>query len=120
MEEVSGAVGEMEEVSGAVGEVEEVSGAVGEVEEVSGAVGEVEEVSGAVGEVEEVSGAVGEVVGYESIKSASRMNSAIVIFLDDEAKVETCRGSLYVHPCSSVGEPGKKNHDFKRTSVHLK
>ncbi|KAI3377443.1 hypothetical protein L3Q82_008422 [Scortum barcoo] len=30
--------------------------------------------------VEEVGSAVGEVVGFESVKSASRMNSAVVIF----------------------------------------
>lgn len=33
--------------------------------------------------VEEASLAVGEVVGYDSFKSASRMNGAIVIFLDN-------------------------------------
>ncbi|KAI3365345.1 hypothetical protein L3Q82_010129, partial [Scortum barcoo] len=38
--------------------------------------------------VEEVGSAVGEVVGFESIKSASRMNSAVVIFLDEVVKVE--------------------------------
>ena len=38
--------------------------------------------------LEEVSYAVGEVVGFDSIKSASRMNSAIVIFLDNISKVE--------------------------------
>lgn len=37
--------------------------------------------------VEEASLAVGEVVGYESVKSASRMNGAIVMFLDATAKV---------------------------------
>ena len=39
--------------------------------------------------VEEVSLAVGEVVGCQSVKSASRMNGAIVLFLDDVTKVET-------------------------------
>lgn len=39
--------------------------------------------------MEESSHAVGEIVGFESIKSASRMNGAIVIFLDDVTKVET-------------------------------
>ncbi|KAI3352703.1 hypothetical protein L3Q82_020166, partial [Scortum barcoo] len=38
--------------------------------------------------VEEVGSAVGEVVGFESVKSASRMNSAVVIFLDEVVKVE--------------------------------
>ncbi|TWW59348.1 hypothetical protein D4764_06G0008780 [Takifugu flavidus] len=38
--------------------------------------------------VEEVSYAVGEVVGFESVKSASRMNKAVVIFIDDVSKVE--------------------------------
>lgn len=33
--------------------------------------------------MEEASLAVGEVVGYDSFKSASRMNGAIVIFLDN-------------------------------------
>ncbi|KAI3368080.1 hypothetical protein L3Q82_026896 [Scortum barcoo] len=37
--------------------------------------------------VEEVSLAVGEVVGYGSVKSASRMNGAVVIFLDSLEKV---------------------------------
>ncbi|KAI3360756.1 hypothetical protein L3Q82_012994 [Scortum barcoo] len=37
--------------------------------------------------VEEVSLAVGEVVGYGSVKSASRMNGAVVIFLDSPEKV---------------------------------
>lgn len=39
--------------------------------------------------LEEASYAVGEVVGFESVKSASCMNSAVVRFLDDVAKVET-------------------------------
>ena len=38
--------------------------------------------------VEEVGYAVGEVVGFDSIKLASRMNSAVVIFLDEVHKVE--------------------------------
>ncbi|KAI3376787.1 hypothetical protein L3Q82_000387 [Scortum barcoo] len=38
--------------------------------------------------VEEVGSAVGEVVGFESVKSASRMNSGVVIFLDEVVKVE--------------------------------
>ncbi|KAE8296878.1 hypothetical protein D5F01_LYC05649 [Larimichthys crocea] len=38
--------------------------------------------------VEEVGLAVGQVVGYHSVKSASRMNSAVVIFLDEVNKVE--------------------------------
>ncbi|KAI3369189.1 hypothetical protein L3Q82_026139 [Scortum barcoo] len=37
--------------------------------------------------VEEVSLAVGEVVGYGSVKSASRMNGAVLIFLDSPEKV---------------------------------
>ena len=37
--------------------------------------------------VEEAGLAVGEVVGFESVKSASRMNGAIVLFLDSTAKV---------------------------------
>ena len=37
--------------------------------------------------VEEAGLAVGEVVGFSSIKSASRMNGAIVIFLDSTTKV---------------------------------
>lgn len=37
--------------------------------------------------VEECSLAVGEVVGYECIKAASRMNSAVVMFLDSADKV---------------------------------
>lgn len=37
--------------------------------------------------VEDCSLAVGEFVGYESIKSASRMNGAVVIFLDEVDKV---------------------------------
>lgn len=39
--------------------------------------------------VEEVSYAVGEVVGFESVKSASRINSEVLIFLDDVSKVES-------------------------------
>ncbi|KAF0029314.1 hypothetical protein F2P81_018419, partial [Scophthalmus maximus] len=38
--------------------------------------------------VEEASLTVGELVGFHSVKSASGMNSAILIFLDDVAKVE--------------------------------
>ncbi len=38
--------------------------------------------------VEEVGYAVGEVVGFDSVKTASRMNSAVVIFLDEVHKVE--------------------------------
>ncbi|KAK0155410.1 Transposon TX1 uncharacterized protein [Merluccius polli] len=38
--------------------------------------------------LEEVGYAVGEVVGFDSVKSASRMNSAVVIFLDQVCKVE--------------------------------
>jgi len=37
--------------------------------------------------VEECVLAVGEIVGYDSVKSASRMNSAVVIFLDTVEKV---------------------------------
>lgn len=37
--------------------------------------------------VEECGLAVGQVVGYDSVKSASRMNSAVVIFLDSVEKV---------------------------------
>ena len=37
--------------------------------------------------VEECSLAVGAIIGYDSIKSASRMNSAVVIFLDSIEKV---------------------------------
>ena len=37
--------------------------------------------------VEEVSPAVGEVVGYDSVKSALRMNSAVVVFVDSIEKV---------------------------------
>jgi len=37
--------------------------------------------------VEECVLAVGEIVGYDSVKSASRMNSAVVIFLDSVEKV---------------------------------
>lgn len=37
--------------------------------------------------VEECSLAVGAIIGYDSIKSASRMNSAVVIFLDSVEKV---------------------------------
>ena len=39
--------------------------------------------------VEEASYAVGEVVGFDSVLSASRMNRAVVIFLDDVVKVDT-------------------------------
>lgn len=58
--------------------------------------------------VEEASYAVGEVVGFESIKSASRMNSAIVIFLDDISKVEkVVESGIVVHdsftPRAGVG-----------------
>ena len=38
--------------------------------------------------VEEVGYAVGEVVGFDSVKSVSCMNSAVVIFLDEVHKVE--------------------------------
>lgn len=38
--------------------------------------------------VEEAGLAVGEAVGYGSVKSASRMNGAIVIFLDNRTKVK--------------------------------
>ncbi|KAK0155418.1 Transposon TX1 uncharacterized protein [Merluccius polli] len=38
--------------------------------------------------VEEAGLAVGEVVGYDCVRSASRMNRAIVLFLDSTAKVE--------------------------------
>lgn len=38
---------------------------------------------------EDVSYAVGEVVGFQSVKSASRMNGGIVIFLDDVDKVDS-------------------------------
>lgn len=37
--------------------------------------------------IEDCSLAVGEVVGYESVKSASRMNNAVIIFLDEIEKV---------------------------------
>lgn len=37
--------------------------------------------------VEDCSLAVGEIVGYDSVKSASRMNSTVVIFLDSTDKV---------------------------------
>ncbi len=38
--------------------------------------------------MEEVGYAVGEVVGFDSVKTASRMNSAVVIFLDEVHEVE--------------------------------
>ncbi|KAI3351514.1 hypothetical protein L3Q82_020359 [Scortum barcoo] len=45
--------------------------------------------------VEVVSYAVGEVVGFESVKSASRMNSAVVIFLDEVVKWSGLMGFNY-------------------------
>lgn len=39
--------------------------------------------------VEECVLVVGEVVGHSSIRSASRMNSAVVLFLDKVVKVNT-------------------------------
>lgn len=38
--------------------------------------------------VEDAAYAIGELVGFQSVKAASRMNSAIVIFLDNVAKVD--------------------------------
>lgn len=48
--------------------------------------------------------AVGEVVGYSSVESASRMNGAVVIFLDNPDEVgNRCSNKGHVHPCSPVG-----------------
>lgn len=63
--------------------------------------------------VEECSLAVGEVVGYESIKSASRMNSAVVIFLDNVDKVnQLLESGLVIQgtyiPVLSLVTPAKK------------
>lgn len=63
--------------------------------------------------VEECSLAVGEIVGYESIKSASKMNSAVVIFLDNVDKVNQLLVSgLVIHdtytPVLSLVSPAKK------------
>ena len=63
--------------------------------------------------VEECGLAVGEVVGYGSVRSASRMNGAVVLFLDSTEKVnqlvESCvviQGSLT--PVFSLVNPVKK------------
>ncbi|TWW74450.1 hypothetical protein D4764_14G0004530 [Takifugu flavidus] len=57
--------------------------------------------------VEEVSYAVGEVVGFESVKSASRMNSVMVIFLDNVYKVQWLVESG-VTPVYPLVNPAKK------------
>lgn len=63
--------------------------------------------------VEECSLAVGEIVGYESVKSASRMNNAVVIFLDHMDKVNQLLESGVViqgtfTPVLSLVNPAKK------------
>lgn len=63
--------------------------------------------------VEDCSLAVGEIVGYDSIKSASRMNSAVVIFLDSVDKVNQILESGVViqdtyTPVLSLVNPAKK------------
>ncbi|KAI3372191.1 hypothetical protein L3Q82_007048 [Scortum barcoo] len=63
--------------------------------------------------VEECSLAVGELVGYSSVKSASRMNSAVVIFLDSVDKVNRVVESGVViqgtfTPVLSLVNPAKK------------
>ena len=72
---------------------------------------------------EEVYYAVGEVVGFDSVKSASRMNSAVVIFLDEVHKVEQVVKTGIVlrdrfTPVYSVVNPPTKDHHFKRPTVH--
>lgn len=57
--------------------------------------------------------AVGEVVGYGSAKSESRMNSAVVAFLDSTEKVNQLLVSRIVikgtfTPVSSLVNPAKK------------
>ena len=58
--------------------------------------------------VEKVSLAVGEVVGYDSVRSASRINSAVVIFLDSIDKANqllgewSCDSGLF-HICDVPG-----------------
>ncbi|KAI3370879.1 hypothetical protein L3Q82_007138 [Scortum barcoo] len=75
--------------------------------------------------VEEVgSAAVGEVVGFESIKSASRMNSAVVIFLDEVVKVErvVVEAGIVLRdtftPVYPLVNPIKEDHCFKRPTIH--
>lgn len=63
--------------------------------------------------VEECSLAVGELVGYGSMKSASRMNNAVVIFLDSADKVHRMVESGMVirdtlTPALSLVNPAKK------------
>lgn len=63
--------------------------------------------------VEECSIAVGEIVGFESIKSAARMNSAVVIFLDSVDKANQLLESGVViqgtfTPVLSLVSPAKK------------
>ena len=63
--------------------------------------------------VQECSLAVGEVEGYESVKSASRMNSAVVVFLDSTDKVNQLLESGIVikgtfTPVSSLVNPAEK------------
>ena len=72
--------------------------------------------------VEEVALAVGEVVGFDSIKSASRMNSAVVMFLDEVKKVELCCCCCqrHFHSGVSTSESCQKDHDLQRSAVYKK
>lgn len=60
--------------------------------------------------IEECSLTVGEVVGHSCIKLASRMNSAIVLFLETIEKV--------TYWSFSAGQSGKKSGDFKCSPTH--
>lgn len=65
--------------------------------------------------VEECSLAVGEAVGYGSVKFASRMNRAVVIFLDSMETVhQPIESGVVIHatlsPVLSLVNPAKKVH----------
>lgn len=73
--------------------------------------------------IEECSIAVAKVVGSKSILSASRMNSAIVLFLDDVNKVnEIVANGIVINesytPVMPLMQPAKKNLVVKCSTVH--
>ena len=63
--------------------------------------------------VEDAAYAIGELVGFQSVKAASRMNSAIVIFLNDVAKAEkVVESGVVIHdtftPVFPLANPGRR------------
>lgn len=55
-------------------------------------------------------------MGYSSVESASRMNGAVVIFLDIPDEVRNgCSNKGHVHPCSPFGGSSQESETLAAT-----